>query len=65
MSRSQWLERPWRVGRHLGRTLYVQVGDEPSGEDTFMGVMDTKELALHVVMLHNQNLERTSGGNQG
>ncbi len=46
-------ERPWRQGRKLGRTLYVVVGDEPSDEDIFVGIMETPELAYEVVALHN------------
>lgn len=39
----------WRVGRSLGRTIYRQVGDEASKQDEFVGIMDTRELALQVV----------------
>jgi len=42
-------EPEWRVGRSLGRTIYRQVGDEPSKDDEFVGVMDTRELAAQVV----------------
>ena len=35
----------WRTGRKVGRTIYVQVGDEPSDGDHLIGVMDTPELA--------------------
>lgn len=34
-----------RVGRKVGRTLYLQVGDAPSDDDPLVGVMDTRELA--------------------
>jgi hypothetical protein len=39
----------WRVGQKLGRTLYVQRGAEPSADDEFIGIMDTRELAALVV----------------
>jgi hypothetical protein len=43
----------WRVGRKVGRTIYLQVGDEPSDDDQLIGVMDTPELALIVVAAVN------------
>jgi hypothetical protein len=43
----------WRVGRHLGRTIYAQVGEEPSDADELLGMMDTVELAERVVQDHN------------
>lgn len=39
----------WRVGRKVGRTIYVQVGDQPSDNDPLIGVMDTPDLAAIVV----------------
>lgn len=39
----------WRVGRTLGRTIYLQVSKEPSTSDTFLGIMETRELAEMVV----------------
>ena len=45
----------WRVGRHLGRTIYKQVGDEPSDADVFLGIMDTIGLAALVVDEHNES----------
>lgn len=39
----------YRTGRSLGRTIYRQVGDEPSKDDVFIGIMDTPELAEMVV----------------
>lgn len=38
-----------RTGRSVGRTIYRQVGDEPSKDDVLIGVMDTPELAAMVV----------------
>ncbi|WP_433701802.1 hypothetical protein [Nocardiopsis sp. CA-288880] len=41
---------PWRVGRKLGRTLYERkYTDQPSDEDRFLGIMDTREDAKRVV----------------
>ena len=45
--------RRWRVGRSLGRTLYLMVGEEPSKDDMFVGVMDTIGLAGQVVAAIN------------
>lgn len=44
----------WRVGRKLGRTLYIQAGAEPDCDggtngDTFVGLMDSRDLAQFVV----------------
>jgi len=39
----------WRVGRHVGRTIYEQSGDEPGDDDRLIGLMDTPELARIVV----------------
>jgi hypothetical protein len=38
-----------RTGRKVGRTVYRQLGDEPSDADPLVGVMDTPELAARVV----------------
>lgn len=37
------MDARFRTGRSLGRTLYMI--DPETGEDTFIGVMDTRELA--------------------
>lgn len=47
----------WRVGRKLGRTIYLQTGSQPSDHDIFLGMMDTSAIAEHIVDLHN-NQER-------
>jgi hypothetical protein len=44
---------PWRVGRKVGRTIYQQVGPEPSDDDVLIGVMDTPDLAWQAVAAHN------------
>lgn len=43
----------WRVGRKLGRTIYRQIGDEPSDNDVFIGIMDSTVDALTVVRAVN------------
>jgi hypothetical protein len=43
----------WRVGRKVGRTIYEQLGPEPSDDDELIGVMDTVELAAIVVQAVN------------
>lgn len=43
----------WRTGRKVGRTIYLQHGDEPSDDDQLIGVMDSPDLAERVVMAVN------------
>ena len=50
------LSKPWRVGRKLGRTVYAQVGREPSDTDYLVGLMESRELAQEVVAAHNYKL---------
>jgi hypothetical protein len=51
------LSLPWRVGRHVGRTIYAQAGDEASREtDVLIGVMDTVELAAEACRAYNERL---------
>jgi hypothetical protein len=47
---------PWRTGRSLGRTLYARTGGDDWKADTFIGIMETPELALAVAEWHNQKL---------
>lgn len=42
-----------RVGRKVGRTIYVQTGPEPADTDTLIGVMDTREWAAALVEAYN------------
>lgn len=51
-------EQRWRVGRSLGRTVYAQIGSEPSKADVLLGMMDTRELAELVVSEHNRLVRR-------
>jgi hypothetical protein len=48
--------RVWRVGRKLGRTIYVQLYTLPSDDDYLIGVMDTPMLAKEAVDSHNLRL---------
>lgn len=41
----------WRVGRKLGRTLYAQT---PAGGDLLLGMVESRELAEHIVALQNR-----------
>ena len=43
----------WRVGRKVGRTIYIQRGAEPSDDDPLIGVMDTPDLAREAVDAFN------------
>ena len=44
---------PLRTGRTLGRTLYMQVGDEPSKDDLPIGMVDTPQMAFLIVSAVN------------
>lgn len=47
-------DRVWRVGAKLGRTIYAVVDEPgPDNRDVLLGMMETPELAAHVVALHN------------
>jgi len=45
-----------RVGRKVGRTLYIQLGEESSDDDELCGMMDSPELAAIVVAAVNGTL---------
>lgn len=45
-----------RVGRKVGRTLYIQSGEEPSDDDQLIGMVDTPELAALIVAAVNGEL---------
>lgn len=45
---------PWRAGRRVGRTIYVDQGEpDPNDGSLLIGVMDTPKLAAAVVEAHN------------
>lgn len=44
----------WRVGRKIGRTIYLQLGDEPTDGDPLIGLMDTPALAMIAVTAVNE-----------
>jgi hypothetical protein len=44
---------PWRVGRKLGRTLYIQIGTDAGYYDTFIGLMESPALAAEVCKAMN------------
>jgi hypothetical protein len=48
---------PWRVGRHLGRTVYALTGMEADDSDVLLGMMDTSDVAAYMVRLHNARLK--------
>lgn len=50
-------EQFWRVGRKVGRTVYVVV-DDTATNDVLIGVMDTPDLAREAVEAHNERLSR-------
>jgi len=51
------LSLPWRTGRKNHRTIYVQLGAEPSDDDPFIGCLDSGELAAEACAGHNALLE--------
>lgn len=50
------LKARWRTGRKVGRTIYAQVGEEPSDDDALIGMVDTPEIARRLVDDHNAML---------
>lgn len=46
----------WRQGMKLGRTLYAQIGPEPTEFDTLIGMIDNSHLARYIVEIHNASL---------
>jgi len=49
-----WRWQVMRVGRHLGRMLYLNNQNDPDGDGTFIGVADTAELAAEIATRWNQ-----------
>ena len=58
------LHLPWRTGRKLGRTIYVQLGDQPSDDDELVAIAlfytaaMASTVAERIVKDHNRNLDR-------
>lgn len=49
----------WRTGRRVGRTIYLDVGDnDPNDGRYLIGIMDTPELADEAVTAHNALIAR-------
>lgn len=51
-------EKLWRVGRKVGRTVYVVDDRDESLDSHLIGVMDTPALAAEAVRAHNERLGR-------
>jgi len=49
--------RHWRVGRTIGRSIYIQRFDETSKADDLVGLMDTQGLAEFVCRCVNHCLD--------
>lgn len=45
----------WRVGRTLGRTIYLDVEGDPK-DDIFLGIVESKDLADYIVELNNERV---------
>lgn len=43
----------WRCGSQVGRTLYVAHPDDLKDPSLLFGLVDTPELAAHIVEIHN------------
>lgn len=56
MSTEHFRTKPWRVGRKLGRTIYVADGEDDTGCASLLGMMETEDIARYVVDLHNRTL---------
>lgn len=48
----------FRTGRKVGRTIYVQRGDQADVTDPLIGMLDTPELARFAVAAMNAALDR-------
>jgi myo-inositol catabolism protein IolC len=59
--RAEAIARPWRCGSQVGRTIYVDV---PGDKDPrwLIGLMDSPDLAAHVVEAHNALIDGNVGG---
>lgn len=55
----------WRVGRKLGRTLYIEGNDFDPNHDHFIGLMDTSDLAEFVVKCVNICLDAAEAKAKG
>jgi hypothetical protein len=55
--------RKLRVGRSLGRSVYVQTGTDDPKKDLFIGVMDSPLIAAYVVDAVNR-LQEADGGSE-
>lgn len=51
------VNRRWRTGRKVYRTIYAMQGHEPSDYDILIGLMDTASLAAEAVRAHNRLLD--------
>lgn len=43
----------FRVGQSIGRTIYIQTGEQPTKSDLLVGVLDTRALAAFAVAAMN------------
>lgn len=59
-SKRNYEQAIWRTGRKVGRTVYAQIGTEPSDKDVLIGVFDTRELAASAAKAHNAAIVKTS-----
>lgn len=61
----RYVDYPWRTGSRNGRTLYVQLGMEPTDHDPCIGMADSVPIAQRIVADHNKALEVEAAGPPG
>lgn len=57
MAEDWFISRRWRVGGQVGRTIYVDHGDGEKDPLLLFGLVDTPEIAEHIVALHNAHID--------
>lgn len=62
---SEHTELRMRVGSSVGRTLYLQRGEEPSGLDDLVGMVDTPDLAHRIAEAWNEYWPEPDASNLG
>lgn len=57
------INRPWRIGKQVGRTLYRDSGTKDPAD--LFGMVDDKHIAEHIVEVHNWWLDQRLKGREG
>lgn len=56
---ADWMHKPWRYGGQVGRTLYVDQGAGEKDPTLLFGLVDSPDIAAHIVRIHNWWLNMT------